>query len=144
MGLNNYAYFQVTTKAIVKRDTDILLLTTPDGYYDFPGGRIDESEVDLSLHEVLTRELREELGNSFKFNIKDVAFIAKRRYNSNNKDHRIVAIFFEVLYKDGDIKLSNEHVKSEWVKQKSILNNPEKFISKDEYNQYKKYCEPSI
>ncbi len=117
-----------------------MLLIRPDGYYDFPGGRIDESEIDLSFDQALTRELREELGNSFQFDIKGVAFIAKRRYSSNNKDHRIIAIFFETLYKDGEVHLSEEHAKSKWIDPKSILDNPEKFLSQDEYNQYKKYC----
>jgi ADP-ribose pyrophosphatase YjhB (NUDIX family) len=140
VSLYNFAYFQVAAKAIVQKGDDILLLVTSDGYYDFPGGRMDESEIDLSLHDVLSRELREELGDDFKFDVGQVAFVAKRRYDKDNKDHRILATFFEVTYKRGTIKLSDEHAKSRWVNPESILDSPEKFISRDEYEQYKKYC----
>lgn len=112
MSLYNFAYFQIAAKSIIKNNDDILILITSDGYYDFPGGRMDESEIDLSLHEVLTRELEEELGGNFKFNIGDVTFVSKRRYDKNNKDFRVLAIFFEVNYKGGEVKLSDEHAKS--------------------------------
>ncbi len=143
MSLYNYAYFQIAAKAIVKKDDEILILLTSDGYYDFPGGRMDESEVNLSLNQVLSRELEEELGDSFKFDIGKIAFVAKRRYDKNNKDNRILATFFEVTYKDGDIVLSDEHASSKWVNPKSLLDNPEKFVSEDEYMQYKQYCRSS-
>lgn len=144
MNLYDFAYFQVSVKAIITKDDDILLLITNGGYYDFPGGRMDEPEVDLSLHEVLTRELTEELGSNFKFDIGNIAFVAKRRYHKDNKEQRILATFFAVRYKSGVIELSNEHAKSKWIKPKSILDGPEKFISIDEYTQYKNYCETRL
>jgi 8-oxo-dGTP pyrophosphatase MutT (NUDIX family) len=140
----NHAYFQVSVKAIVKRDDEILLLIFPDGYYDFPGGRMDESEVDLSLHEIMTRELKEELGGDFKFAISNIAFVSKRHFKKSGKDTRILASFFEVDYKSGDITLSHEHSGSMWVKPKSLLKNPEKFVSKDEYEQFKNYCNTKL
>jgi len=140
MSLYDYMYFQVSVKAIVKDGSKILLLETPDGYYDFPGGRIDETEKDLNLHEVLKREIQEELGKSIKFKIKDVAFASKRRFTKINKDNRLIAIFYEVEYLSGPIKLSEEHNKYTWIKPDSILNEPDKFMSEDEYNQYKQYC----
>lgn len=139
MSLYNFAYFQIAAKSIVKKADNILLLITGDGYYDFPGGRMDESEIDLSLEEILTRELKEELGKDFKFEINDVAFVTKRKYDKNNKDFRILATFFEVAYRGGEIRLSDEHSSSKWVKPQSILADPKKFISKDEYEQYKNY-----
>jgi 8-oxo-dGTP pyrophosphatase MutT (NUDIX family) len=132
-------YFQVSIKAIVKNGSKILLLETPDGYYDFPGGRIDETEKDLELHEVLKREIQEELGKNIKFIINDVAFASKRRFTEKNKDNRLIAIYYEVEYLSGEIKLSDEHSKYSWINPSSILEEPDKFMSKDEYNQYNKY-----
>lgn len=139
MNLYNFAYFQIAAKAIIKKNDRILLLITQDGYYDFPGGRMDESEVELSLHNVLARELAEELGDKLSFDIGSIAFASKRQYGKN-QEHRILAIFYEVLYKSGGIKLSDEHSDSKWIKPNDILGNPEKFISKDEYKQYRQYC----
>jgi ADP-ribose pyrophosphatase YjhB (NUDIX family) len=137
--MDKHAYFQVAAKAIVKKDNKILLLKTKDNYYDFPGGRMNESEVDLSLHEVLKRELKEELGQDFTFDIKEIAFVSKRRYEMDNKDNRIIAIFFQVDYVSGDILLSDEHSNCEWINPKDIIRSPDKFISEDEYEQYCSY-----
>jgi ADP-ribose pyrophosphatase YjhB (NUDIX family) len=137
--MNNHAYFQIAAKAIVKKDNKILLLKTKDNHYDFPGGRMDESEVDLSLHEVLKRELKEELGQDFTFDIKEIAFVSKRKYDKDNKENRIIAIFFQVDYISGDILLSDEHERSEWINPKDIIGDPDKFISEDEYEQYCSY-----
>ncbi len=140
MSLNDFAYFQISTKALLKRDKEILLLITNDGYYDFPGGRMDKSEIDFDLEKILIRELQEELGKNLKFKINDIVFAAKRHYDKNNLDHHVLALFFEVNYLAGNILLSDEHVKSQWIDPKSILKYPQKFISQDEYNQFKKYC----
>ena len=133
-------YFQVSVKAIIKEGQKILLLETPYGSYDFPGGRIDETEKDLELHEVLKRELQEELGNNIKFTVGDIAFVSKRRYTKNSKENRLIAIFYEADYISGKIELSDEHTKYTWVEPQSILNKPKKFMSEDEYTNYKKYC----
>lgn len=139
MSLYNFAYFQVAAKAIVKRGDKILILITPDGHYDFPGGRMDESEVHLSLEDILKREVQEELGMEFVFDIKNLAFVSKREPGISKKEGRILATVFEVDYKSGKIDLSEEHTESRWIKPKSILGSPEKFASEDEYCQYKKY-----
>ena len=137
--MNNHAYFQLDAKAIVKKDDKILLLITKDVYYDFPGGRMDESEIDLSLHDILKRELKEELSEDFHFDIKNIAFVSKRKYDICDQENNIVAIFFNVKYISGDILLSNEHADSQWIDPKDILGRPEKFISEDEYRQYSTY-----
>ncbi len=141
MGLYNFAYFQVGAKAIVSKGDKILLLTTPSGLYDFPGGRMDESEVELEIKEVLLREIHEELGENFKCKLGKVIFVSKRHYTKNNLDYRVLVIFFEAQFIDGDIELSEEHSSSSWVEPASVLSSPEKFISVDEYKQFKDYCQ---
>ena len=141
MSLYDYMYFQVSVKAIVKDGSKILLLETPYGAYDFPGGRIDETEKDLDLHEVLKREIQEEIGEKVEFTIGNIAFASKRIYTKNDKENRLVAIFYEVDYKSGKIELSDEHTRYTWVEPQSILNKPKKFMSQDEYNNYKIYLQ---
>ncbi len=138
MGLYNFAFFQVGAKAIVRKGNKILLLTTPGGHYDFPGGRMDESEVELELSEVLYREIQEELGTSFKFEIGKVIFVSKRHY-IKEKNYRVLVVFFDAEYQEGDIHLSEEHSMSSWVEPGSILSKPEKFVSTDEYKQLRNY-----
>ncbi len=135
----DFAYFQIAAKAIVQKGDKILLLTTNNGHFDFPGGRMDKSEVDLSFDQVLKRELKEELGDNFKFNVGKLAFVSRRHYQKDDKDFRVLTIFFEVIYSGGTIQLSDEHSTSQWVKPESILKQAEKFISKDEYLNFKAY-----
>ena len=100
---------------------------------------MDKSEVDLSFDQVLKRELKEELGDNFKFDVGKLAFVSRRHYQKDGKDFRVLTIFFEVIYSGGTIQLSDEHSTSQRVKPESILNQPEKFISKDEYLNFKAY-----
>ena len=139
MALNNHALFQVTLKAVVKKQEEILLLITQDGYFDFPGGRIDESEVDIPFTSNLEREIAEECGNNFTLKILGPAFIAKRQYTKNGQTHKIIAIYYEALYVGGDITLSDEHSNYEWVKPAELIKYPDKFVSKDEFEQFDNY-----
>jgi len=139
MSLNNFAYFQISTKALLNKDKEILLLITNDGYYDFPGGRMDKLEVDLDLEQILIRELQEELGKDLKFKINNLVFATKRHYDKNNLDQHVLALFFDVNYLTGNIQLSDEHSESQWMKPQSILNHPEKFMSQNEYIQFQNY-----
>jgi ADP-ribose pyrophosphatase YjhB (NUDIX family) len=134
-----HAIFRVTIKAILKKDDRILILKTPDDSIDFPGGRINQSEVELDLKEVLTRELKEEIGSDVRFRIGDIAFVSKRRYNKHGHDHRIIAVFYKVDYLSGEMLISDEHINSYWINPKDIVDQPDKFISEDEYNQYLSY-----
>jgi 8-oxo-dGTP diphosphatase len=138
-GLGNYAYFQVTTKLILNKDGKILTLVSPDGYLDFPGGRIDESEKELALEEALRREVAEELGNNLDFKIGKIAFVCKRYYNFKNQNFYVIAIYYEAQYIGGEIQLSDEHATYEWSEPKQLLATKYKFVSEDEEQKLKTY-----
>jgi 8-oxo-dGTP pyrophosphatase MutT (NUDIX family) len=138
MSLNNYANFQVSLKLIIKWDNKILTLKTHDGFIDFPGGRIDESEVEIPMLEVLKREIAEELGNDIKFDIGKIAFVTKRKYTFK-QNFKVLAIYYEADYISGDYVLSDEHSVAKWMEPEEILSKDHKFISKDEYDQLKTY-----
>lgn len=140
MSQPQHAYFQIAAKAIVYKDNKILLLITPKGLYDFPGGRMAESEAGLGLPEVLAREVREELGDSFHFEAGSIAFASNRSYMMDGREQHILATFYEVSYAGGEVQLSDEHTEYQWVEPASLLSSPDKFVSADEYEQFRQYC----
>lgn len=132
MSLHNHALYQVATKALLYKGGKILVLYTPDGYIDFPGGRVDESERDLSWHEALQREIAEEIGELINISVGKTLFVAKRQYHSGGKTHHIAAIYFECQYLDGEINLSDEHGNHEWLTPEELLSSTKKYMSEDE------------
>jgi 8-oxo-dGTP pyrophosphatase MutT (NUDIX family) len=135
-----HANYQVATKALFIKDRTILTLTTPNGYVDFPGGRIDDSEYDVPFKECLKRELAEELGNSIEYLIKNLIFVSKRSYEYLGH-HHITALFYEVAYREGIITLSDEHEKVEWLTPQDLLARHSNFQSTTEYEELKAYIE---
>jgi 8-oxo-dGTP pyrophosphatase MutT (NUDIX family) len=82
-----------------------------EGYYDLPGGRIDTDEFATRLDSILAREVREELG--------EIKFIASSKPVALGRHQvvggpRVIYLFFEGNYIDGDIKISNEHKGHQW------------------------------
>ena len=138
---SNFAQYEIATKALLWNGDKILLVIQPDGKYDFPGGRMDKSEMSIDLFNVLTREISEELSPSIKFKVRDFAFITKRYYKNERLEHNILALYFNVDYLSGAIKLSDEHIDFKWINPKSILEDSKNFVTSDEFQQYKKYFE---
>lgn len=140
MGLNNHALWQLATKALIYNDKgQVLTLTTPDGYLDFPGGRVDESERATPWTECLQREVAEELGDDIKIEIGDIAFVTKRQYSRDGQTHYIAAMYFTAHYVSGDITLSEEHGAYAWATPADILAQNPKFVSTDEAEQLPQY-----
>jgi 8-oxo-dGTP pyrophosphatase MutT (NUDIX family) len=141
MGLKDHAQFQVATKALLTNsDGRILVLITPDGYVDFPGGRVDNSELELSWHDALKRELSEEIGTSIQVDIGQTLFVSKRRYHLEGPVKYIAAIFFACTLAGGDtVVLSEEHSDHAWMTPAELLAIDREFISEDERSQLRNY-----
>lgn len=139
MELQKHALYQVATKALIFNADRILALTTPDGYLDFPGGRVDESERDIPWEEALKREVSEEVGESVKLDIGKTCFVSKRQYNKDGTEHHIAAIYFECQFKGGDITLSEEHGDFAWMTPSELVAQSAHFISVDEQHKIKEY-----
>ena len=129
MELKDHAQYQVATKVLLFHGDKILTLETPDGYMDFPGGRVNKSEIDLSWQEALRREVDEELGRDVSYSIGDYAFVSKRMYYQDGERHNIAAIYFTAKYTGGKITLSEEHGAYEWLTPVEILDSERKCIS---------------
>ncbi len=89
------------------------------GFYDLPGGRINNDEVNSDLLKILKREVKEEIGN-LKINILEtpitaVKYIAPGKFFKNKKDLNMIYIFFVGHYLGGKIKLSWEHEDYKWL-----------------------------
>ena len=61
--------FYVSLKAVIAHENKILLVQLHSGFWEFPGGRIDEGEEPVSLDATIGRELTEELGGSVKIRL---------------------------------------------------------------------------
>ena len=117
-------WYNISLKVFLKNDKgEILALkavadSTLAGFYDFPGGRIGQSEFETDYTEIIRRELQEELGANakFEFNLKPVAF-GRHHYFSKrqNKEVRAFWLVFEGKYLGGEIKISPEHTGFAWL-----------------------------
>jgi ADP-ribose pyrophosphatase YjhB (NUDIX family) len=126
-------FYQVSLKVFLKNNKgEVLILKgAEDGiyrdFYDLPGGRIHLDEFDTPLDKIIKRELQEEIGQvDYDLNLKPVAL---GRVSSLKKESPLGGpmhsfnIFFEARYKLGEIKISEEHLESKWIKlEKETLN----------------------
>ena len=118
-----YATFIASFKLILKKNKKILVLTESyTGCLDFPGGRIENKEANLPFEDLFKREIKEELGENVKYKILGPA-MQYRRYNKLRK-MLVLITAYEAEYLSGEIKLSREHDKYEWV-------DPKKYNLKD-------------
>ena len=132
--IHNPENFNVGLKVILKNKMgEILALKMPmnstmAGYYDLPGGRINTDEIKIPYDKIIKREVSEEIGKSVKYRlIKKPVSIARHLYFSYKLKRKVYIffIFFEALFLEGNIKISDEHINYKWIK----INN-EKIISK--------------
>jgi 8-oxo-dGTP diphosphatase len=123
-------FYNVSLKAILKNAEGKVLILKADsvgtfaGFYDLPGGRIDEDEFSVPLVEILKREIAEETGiDGMQINDVPVAVgrhCIKADEASDFKDIHIFYVFYEVQIKSNDVAISDEHEGFEWVDLKSI------------------------
>lgn len=126
--------FEVALKLILKdKKGKMLILKLPKtssmaSFYDLPGGRIQEGEIKTPFLKIIKREIKEELGPKFVYEINEmpVAISRQKRVSRiDNKIHFIFAIFFEAKFGKGEIILSSEHKNYIWAK-----------INKNNYKNY--------
>lgn len=133
-----YATFNTSFKLIIRKGNKILVLTeSATGFLDLPGGRIEKNEIKLPLKDLFKREIEEELGKDIKYEILGPA-IQYRRYNKYTKMNALITAY-EANYLSGEIKLSDEHSKYDWVNPKTYnlkdkkINNEEERLAFENY-----------
>ena len=121
---NTIQYYAVWLKAILKRaDGKVLILKVPEWYkqawfYDFPGWRIDKTEFNVELSDILKREISEEVWD-IKYTINMSPISSWRTYCEPNEKYNyeeyIFYNYYECEYISWDILVSEEHSEFEWV-----------------------------
>lgn len=118
-------FYQVSLKIILKNDKDEILVLNGHprgsfaGFYDLPGGRIDEDEFTAPFVDIIQREAKEEIGDiKMTVNPKPVAIgrhLIPASMTSENKDLHVLYVFFEANLVNGEIIISDEHDGFEWI-----------------------------
>lgn len=134
---NTYASYYVGLKILLRRGDSYLFVYTPEGYPDIPGGRIDATEHTTQLLTVLKRELREELGTSVRYEIGKPIFHFRRHFS--NPEKHIFLVVFEAKYISGEINLSKEHARYEWLNPKKDSLPPAALFHKEGATALKNY-----
>ncbi len=114
-------HYQVSLKAIIRDDVGRVLALNGriggmfEGHYDIPGGRIDESEFATPFHEIIQREVQEELGPEIRFSLGHTP-VALGRHQSRG-GFRVLYVFFEGVVQDPDVAMtmSKEHAGWAWL-----------------------------
>lgn len=114
------ALFYVGQKAFIEKNGKVLVLNNPLAGLDFPGGKIQEGEAKEgntdSLINALKREVIEETGLEIEvfepFAVWYRNFIVKGHRNYGKE---VYLIAFRCKYVSGEIRLSEEHNKFQWV-----------------------------
>lgn len=108
-------------------------------HFDLPGGRIDDSENNVSLDKIIAREVGEELGEEVKYTLGRPVFQFRRHFES--KGLHIFITVYEAEYLSGEIKLSHEHTNYQWIDPKEFEFKEDDFFSSEEFIALKKYFE---
>ena len=127
----DYANFWVSFKLLLKKEGQFLILTqTKANLIDLPGGRVENGEEKLPIKNVLDREIKEELGKNVKYEVLRPIF-QYRRHDKTRGTHVLITVY-EGDYLSGNIKLSSEHNKYEWINPKKQSLKNRKFDNKEE------------
>ncbi len=120
--------YQISLKVLLKNKEGKILLLRPDpkstwgqgGFYDLPGGRIDEEEFTTNFEKILTREIKEECGEvDVRIYPQPIGLgrhaITKTNPNPAHWGKHVLYVVFGAELLSGDVATSNEHVGHEWV-----------------------------
>lgn len=118
--------FHISIKALIKVQNEFLIIFEPKNsnypdFVDLPGGRVDENEI---FEEVLTRELKEEIGlilNISELNVFEVIQRYKYSFFDNEGFCLCEIINLIELDKKPELVLSKEHANYCWVNKNTNL-----------------------
>lgn len=120
------ALFYVGQKAFIEKDGKILVIRDPIEGIDFPGGKIQEGEAKErqmdALLMALKREVKEETGLEIEVKEPFVVWYHEFTKEHRNYPKKVYLVGFRCRYISGDLKLSEEHDKFEWVDEHSYKN----------------------
>lgn len=109
--------FYVGQKAFIEKENNILLLIPPNGGIDFPGGKIQEGEVDLDIS--FMREVMKETGLKIQVGLPFYRWCFDLQKPHRNAGKKVFLLGFKCKYLSGSVYISSEHTKSQWVNKNS-------------------------
>lgn len=109
--------FYVGQKAFIDRNGKVLVLINPKLGLDFPGGKIQDGE--LNFDESLKREVREETSLEIEPGDPFFRWYLELGPNHRNAGKKVYLIGFKCRYLSGEVVLSDEHSEYKWVDQSS-------------------------
>lgn len=109
----NDAQFFIGQKAFIEKDGKLLVLLAPGARTDIPGGKIRQGETDLD--ESLRNEVREETGLEIEIGKPFIRWVFKLIPGHPNAGKLVFLVGFQCRWKSGEVILSNDHTKFEWV-----------------------------
>jgi 8-oxo-dGTP pyrophosphatase MutT (NUDIX family) len=121
--MGNDALFCVGQKAFIEKDDKVLVLGDTIEGIDFTGGKIQEGEAkerDInSLIASLKREVREE--TNLEIEVFDPFAVWYHEFTQGHRNYgkKVYLVGFRCKYVAGELKLSDEHDKFEWVNKDS-------------------------
>ena len=112
-------HFQVAVKAFLLWDDRLLLVREAAGeqLWELPGGRIEVGEEALPLEAILHRELTEELGPEFDYEVGPLVAAWIRPPDPPRRVSPVFLLGYRCRPLGGEIRLSDEHIDLRWVTQ---------------------------
>jgi 8-oxo-dGTP diphosphatase len=107
------ALFCVGQKAFIEKDGSVLVLNDPIEGLDFPGGKVQEGEIDFV--EALQREVREETQLEIAVGEPFATWYNEFPPQHRNAGKKVYLVAFKCSYVSGEVVLSDEHDGCRWV-----------------------------
>lgn len=135
---NDQLYY-VGQKAFINKNGQLLVLFDPQLGLDLPGGKLKEDEVDF--HKSIKREIKEETNLEIEVGDPFYSWYFECPKNYRSAGKKIYTIGFKCQYISGEVKLSSEHNRYEWVDKnnyqklkikRNVFKAIEKYFSLDE------------
>lgn len=98
-------HFHVGQKAFIDKEGEVLIVFRPNGWFDFPGGRINEGETDII--EALRREVHEETALEIEVGDPFATWLGRA--------DTTYLVGYRCRYVSGEVALSDEHNSYRWV-----------------------------
>lgn len=105
--------FYVGQKAFIDKNGEVLILILPNGFLDFPGGKIQIGETDLDAS--FRREVMEETGLSVEVCQLFYRWVFEFHSEHPQAGKKVFLVGFKCKYIDGEIQMSSEHKEYRWV-----------------------------
>lgn len=131
------ALYNISLKVILRHDDEFLILTNDENKFDLPGGRIDDDEHRKPLADIVSREISEELGERFRFDLGLPVMHFRRVFDDDNL--YVFIVVFSATATSDEIVISEEYNGMLWLKPEEIISDENKFYSQEEYNAFKSF-----